>query len=68
MCLCGQRETLDEDCVTELAVHYNQSKDEMRQSLLKVSSHSHMHHYHSGPPAVDFLNALSLITHLTVGN
>lgn len=31
-----KRETLDQDCVTELAVHYSKTVDDMRNTLLEV--------------------------------
>ncbi len=31
-----QRENLDEDCITELAVHYGLTKDEMKAKVSKV--------------------------------
>ena len=35
-CLCLQKERLDEDCLTELSVHYGNSKDEMKDKIDEV--------------------------------
>ena len=41
-CVCLQRDHLDEDCITELAVHHGITKEEMKSKVSKVSQYEEL--------------------------